>query len=95
MMLNFAGHRLMWLAYTSGKMGRFGCSRQWKDGLPLSLLAAHLIQQNVLQDNSGILLSRLVNSAVDNFPGEFPIHPVIIRTAQKLWLPGKNPPWIG
>ncbi len=54
------------LSYSSGKMGVSAVPGSGKT-FTLSLLAADLIQRNVLQDNQEILIVTLVNSAVDNF----------------------------
>lgn len=54
------------LSYTSGKMGVSAVPGSGKT-FTLSLLAANLIERNILQDNQEILVVTLVNSAVDNF----------------------------
>jgi len=54
------------LSYTSGKMGVSAVPGSGKT-YTLSLLAASLIEKNVLKDNQEILIVTLVNSAVDNF----------------------------
>ncbi len=54
------------LSYASGKMGVSAVPGSGKT-YTLSLLAATLIEREVLQDNQEILVVTLVNSAVDNF----------------------------
>lgn len=54
------------LSYDGGKMGVSAVPGSGKT-YTLSLLAATLIERNVLQDNQEILVVTLVNSAVDNF----------------------------
>lgn len=61
------------LSYTGGKMGVSAVPGSGKT-YTLSLLAATLIERDVLKDNQEILVVTLVNSAVDNFAkriGEF------------------------
>ena len=57
------------LSYQSGTMGISavpGSGKTWT----LSLLAAEIIKNNLISSDQEVLIVTLVNSAVDNFPGE-------------------------
>jgi DNA helicase-2/ATP-dependent DNA helicase PcrA len=59
-------HQAKILNYKAGRMGVSAVPGSGKT-FTLSLLAAHLINQNVLSDEQEILVVTLVNSSVDNF----------------------------